>query len=80
MAEFVNVSLLNDTLEQHVLNATDDVLGEQVLTNVPLEGGESTPIRLVADPDGKGRMTCGFRGGVEIRRDDLIDNDVVRVN
>jgi hypothetical protein len=77
---YVNISLENGSLGQQVFNATDDVLGQPVLTNQPIAAGDSVAIQLVADPNGKGRMTYGYRGGVQATRNDLVDQDIVSVN
>lgn len=77
MPDFLRVSLSNSTTSQHVYHATDDVLGQQILSDTPLSSGESVSLRLVADENGHGRMTYGFRGGVDTNRTDLNDGDVV---
>ena len=79
MPEFIHVTLKNDTSSQHVYHATDDVLGQELFSSLVLGAGEeSDPIELVADEDHHGRMTYGFRGGVDTRRDDLTEGEVVR--
>jgi hypothetical protein len=77
MPQFVNVTLKNDTMAQHVYHATDNVLGQSVLQDAPLGPSETTPIRLVADENGHGQMTCGFRGGIDTVHTDLNDGDEI---
>jgi hypothetical protein len=77
MANYVNVTLRNATSAQHIYHATDDVLHQEVLPNTPLASGETTPIQLVADENGHGRMTYGYLGGINTSRDDLNDGDPV---
>jgi hypothetical protein len=80
MPTFVDVTLRNSTPAQHVCHATDDVLGQPALADTPLGSGESAPVRLVADENGHGRMTFGFRGEIDTSRIDLNDGDVVDVS
>jgi hypothetical protein len=75
---FVNVALRNSTNSQHLYHATDDVLGQPVLRDTPLAPSDpATTIALVGDENGFGRMTYGFRGGIDTSRTDLNDGDVV---
>jgi len=77
MPNYVNVTLRNSTTSQHVYHATDDVLGKLVLDDQPLAPDETTPIKLVADENGHGEMTYGYKGGVDTSRSDLNDGDRV---
>jgi hypothetical protein len=77
MGQYVNLTLRNAGTSQHVYHATDDVLGQQVLPDTPLEPDETAGIQLVADENGYGRMTYGYRGGVDTIRNNLSDGDRV---
>jgi len=77
MAKFVNVTLRNSTSSQHVYHATDDVLGQEVLPNTPLGPNDAKAITLVADENGHGRMTYGYKGGADTSRIDLGDGEIV---
>jgi hypothetical protein len=80
MPRFVNVTFKNDTTSQHVYSITDDVLGQQVVTDQPLDADETVPVQLVADENNHGKATYGFRGGVSTRVDDLNEGDVVNMS
>jgi hypothetical protein len=80
MAIYVNVTLKNSSLGQHVFSATDDVLGQNVLSNTPLQPDESVSLQLVADEYGYGQMTYGYRGGVPSRRTDIKNNEEIDVD
>ena len=78
MAQYVSVSLRNGQIAQHVFYATDDVAGATCLPDTPLSAGEQTgPILLIADENGHGRMTYGYRGGIPTSSTDLNDGDVI---
>lgn len=77
MPQYVNVVLKNDTPNQHVYHATDDVLHKKVIDDQPLGPGETVNVKLVADENSHGRMTYGFSGGVDTSRTDLNEGDEV---
>jgi hypothetical protein len=78
MAQYVNVTLKNSTSAQHVYHATDLVMGDQALPDTPIAPDDPpVPIRLVAGDDGHGHMIYGYRGGVDVQRDDLNDGDPI---
>ena len=77
MPTYVQVTLRNSGVSQHVYHATDEVLQAPVLTKTPLGGGERADISLAADENGSGRMSYGYSGGVDSMRDGLTNGDIV---
>ena len=80
MALYLSVTFTNDTFAQHVYTITDDVLGSPVLSDQPLAPGEAVTEQLVADANGHGQATYGYRGGISTRRDDLNDGETVKMD
>jgi hypothetical protein len=74
---YVNVTLINNTADQHLYHATDNNAGVLLFTNYAMAPGDTKAIALFAAPDGSGSMTYGYSGGVDFTDRNLRDGDPV---
>jgi hypothetical protein len=79
-ATTAKVTFQNTSAAQHVYTISDDVLGQNVVQNKPLDVDESVTLNLVVDENRFGQATYGYRGGVDTKAPDLRDGDTVRMD